>query len=126
MNGGLRRKKLLEEDAGSNLSSMTPSLTELEYALSDMLEKKETVVERVGADEKLDAQDRWLEPKIVPLENDKTLVKDETIHNAHEPGSQHLKNTRTPTSEIEIVGFDFKKKSPDQKQSVIVDSFHYF
>ncbi|XP_003702199.2 uncharacterized protein LOC100880932 isoform X1 [Megachile rotundata] len=45
-------KVLKEEAEESNLSSMTPSLTELEAALSDMLEKEDTQDSRHEKDEK--------------------------------------------------------------------------
>ncbi|XP_066592479.1 E3 ubiquitin-protein ligase RBBP6-like isoform X2 [Prorops nasuta] len=69
--------KILKEEAeGSNLSSMTPSLTELEAALSDMLEKEEQHVDNCKKDgdtkTALDIPDKPLEtsiePKIVPVE----------------------------------------------------------
>lgn len=65
---------------GSNLSSMTPSLTELEVALSDMLEKEEQpdeVVKRgANVDGKLAPVEMLLEPKIVPVEKaiDRTVI----------------------------------------------------
>ncbi|XP_032663602.1 uncharacterized protein LOC116840675 [Odontomachus brunneus] len=68
--------KVLNDEAaeGSNLSSMTPSLTELEAALSDMLEKEDQpdeITKREGnADGKpaLSPVEKLLEPEIVPVE----------------------------------------------------------
>lgn len=66
--------KVLKEEAAeeSNLSSMTPSLTELEAALSDMLEKEEPQdgakdeVKMNGSKE--GALEKLTEPEIVPVE----------------------------------------------------------
>ncbi|KAK2581152.1 hypothetical protein KPH14_007961 [Odynerus spinipes] len=69
--------KVLKEEAaeGSNFSSMTPSLTELEVALSDMLEKEQTDQQDITKEEHdQDSSNRSLspgepiEPKIVPVE----------------------------------------------------------
>ncbi|XP_023289762.1 uncharacterized protein LOC105703487 [Orussus abietinus] len=69
--------KVLKEAGGeeSNLSSMTPSLTELEAALSDMLEKEEEKQVEVDRDpEELDPKadsskflEKLIEPKILPM-----------------------------------------------------------
>ncbi|EZA48930.1 hypothetical protein X777_12968 [Ooceraea biroi] len=68
--------KVLNDEAavdGSNLSSMTPSLTELEVALSDMLEKEDqpdesAKSENTNGDCKQILAERILEPRIVPVE----------------------------------------------------------
>ncbi|XP_011873248.1 PREDICTED: uncharacterized protein LOC105565033 isoform X2 [Vollenhovia emeryi] len=67
--------KVLNDEAadGSNLSSMTPSLTELEAALSDMLEKEDQpdeIMKRENAGEecKPASAEKLLEPEIVPVE----------------------------------------------------------
>lgn len=67
-------KVLNDETAdGSNLSSMTPSLTELEVALSDMLEKEDQpdeIMKRESMREecKQTPVEKLLEPEIVPVE----------------------------------------------------------
>lgn len=66
-------KVLNDETAdGSNLSSMTPSLTELEAALSDMLEKEdqpdEIMRENTSEECKQTPVEKLLEPEIVPVE----------------------------------------------------------
>ncbi|XP_012541967.2 uncharacterized protein LOC105839889 isoform X2 [Monomorium pharaonis] len=67
--------KVLNDEAadGSNLSSMTPSLTELEAALSDMLEKEDQpdeIMKREHTSEecKQTSVEKLLEPEIVPVE----------------------------------------------------------
>ncbi|XP_020294908.1 uncharacterized protein LOC109860316 [Pseudomyrmex gracilis] len=73
--------KVLNDDAadGSNLSSMTPSLTELEVALSDMLEKEDhpEIAKQNDTDEERCKQssvtEKLLEPKIVPVEKQKSV-----------------------------------------------------
>ncbi|KYN04035.1 hypothetical protein ALC62_04799 [Cyphomyrmex costatus] len=67
--------KVLNDEAAneSNLSSMTPSLTELEVALSDMLEKEDQsdeITKRENANEecKQIPAEKLLEPEIVPVE----------------------------------------------------------
>lgn len=67
--------KVLNDEAidGSNLSSMTPSLTELEAALSDMLEKEDQpdeIMKRESTSEecKQTPVEKLLEPEIVPVE----------------------------------------------------------
>ncbi|XP_018338064.1 PREDICTED: uncharacterized protein LOC108746052 [Trachymyrmex septentrionalis] len=67
--------KVLNDEVGneSNLSSMTPSLTELEVALSDMLEKEDQsdeITKRESTNEecKQTPVEKLLEPEIVPVE----------------------------------------------------------
>ncbi|XP_011053810.1 PREDICTED: uncharacterized protein LOC105145737 [Acromyrmex echinatior] len=67
--------KVLNDEVAneSNLSSMTPSLTELEVALSDMLEKEDQsdeITKRENTDEecKQTSAEKLLEPEIVPVE----------------------------------------------------------
>lgn len=66
--------KVLNDETtdGSNLSSMTPSLTELEAALSDMLEKEdqpdEIMRENTNEEYKQTPVEKLLEPEIVPVE----------------------------------------------------------
>lgn len=68
--------KVLNDEAaeGSNLSSMTPSLNELEAALSDMLEKEDQPDEMIKREENADGKlplspmEKLLEPRIVPVE----------------------------------------------------------
>ncbi|XP_071640437.1 uncharacterized protein [Temnothorax longispinosus] len=67
--------KVLNDEAadGSNLSSMTPSLTELEAALSDMLEKEDQpdeIMKRENASEECKSTpvEKLLEPEIIPVE----------------------------------------------------------
>lgn len=67
--------KVLNDEVadGSNLSSMTPSLTELEAALSDMLEKEDQpdeIMKRESTSEecKQTPVEKLLEPEIVPVE----------------------------------------------------------
>lgn len=71
--------KVLNDEAaeGSNFSSMTPSLTELEAALSDMLEKEDQpdeIIKREGSQASADGKpalspvEKLLEPQIVPVE----------------------------------------------------------
>ncbi|KAI4485685.1 hypothetical protein M0802_012598 [Mischocyttarus mexicanus] len=72
--------KVLKEEAalaaeGSNFSSMTPSLTELEVALSDMLEKEQNEQQDISKNEHSHSDDRSLspgneriEPKIIPID----------------------------------------------------------
>ncbi|KAG7189750.1 hypothetical protein KM043_017415 [Ampulex compressa] len=68
--------KAMKEEAaeGSNLSSMTPSLTELEAALSDMLEREDQHEEAPARKPEDDAPSKPLEgpiePEIVPVEKD--------------------------------------------------------
>ncbi|XP_072767242.1 uncharacterized protein [Anoplolepis gracilipes] len=67
--------KVLNDEAadGSNLSSMTPSLNELEAALSDMLEKEDQPDETAkqenmnGDSKQIEAMEKLLEPKIIPV-----------------------------------------------------------
>lgn len=83
--------KVLNDEAaeGSNLSSMTPSLTELEAALSDMLEKEDQpdeIAKREGKasyDDKsaLNPAEKLLEPKIVPVEKHNAI--DRTVTDQH-------------------------------------------
>ncbi|KAL6261777.1 hypothetical protein P5V15_006866 [Pogonomyrmex californicus] len=65
---------------GSNLSSMTPSLTELEAALSDMLEKEDQpdeIAKRENTSEecKRSPVEKLLEPEIVPVEKRNAIDK---------------------------------------------------
>ncbi|XP_025266710.1 uncharacterized protein LOC105256315 [Camponotus floridanus] len=68
--------KVLNDEAadGSNLSSMTPSLTELEAALSDMLEKEDQPDEAAkrentnGDFKQIEPMEKLLEPKIIPVD----------------------------------------------------------
>lgn len=78
--------KMLNDEAAdeSNLSSMTPSLTELEAALSDMLEKEdhpETAKQNDtdgGQCKQNPVAEKLLEPKIVPVEKQKSVDESET------------------------------------------------
>lgn len=78
--------KVLKEEAaeGSNLSSMTPSLTELEAALSDMLEKEDTQ-EEVGKDKLKDKIEgrmtlqTLIEPEIVPVKLKENVEGNTTV-----------------------------------------------
>lgn len=79
--------KVLNDEAaadGSNLSSMTPSLTELEVALSDMLEKEDQPDEAARRENPADggshgrnlASEKLLEPNIVPVERHSAIDGD--------------------------------------------------
>lgn len=75
--------KVLNDEAadGSNLSSMTPSLTELEAALSDMLEKEdqpdEAKRETTNGDLKqIEPTEKLLEPKIIPVNKHNVVDRD--------------------------------------------------
>ncbi|EFN86990.1 hypothetical protein EAI_01325 [Harpegnathos saltator] len=106
-----------EAAEGSNLSSMTPSLTELEVALSDMLEKEDQPEEMIKRLENADddtkqAQspvEKLLEPEIVPVEKrnaiDKTVVM-----------NQH----RSASDDDILVGRTFECKT-DQRLSVSLE-----
>ncbi|XP_014484964.1 PREDICTED: uncharacterized protein LOC106749744 [Dinoponera quadriceps] len=86
--------KVLNDEAaeGSNLSSMTPSLTELEAALSDMLEKEDQPDEVTKRQEKADGKpalnlvEKLLEPKIVPSVEKRSAI-DRTVMDQHRPAS---------------------------------------
>lgn len=75
--------KVLNDEAvdGSNLSSMTPSLTELEAALSDMLEKEDQLDEMMKREnmseecEQSVAPEKLLEPEIIPVEKRNAIDK---------------------------------------------------
>lgn len=74
--------KVLNDEVadGSNLSSMTPSLTELEAALSDMLEKEDQpdeIMKREHTSEecKQTSVEKLLEPEIVPVEKHNAIDK---------------------------------------------------
>lgn len=76
--------KVLNDEAadGSNLSSMTPSLTELEAALSDMLEKEDQPDEIAkreytnGDSKQVDSTEKLLEPKIIPVDRHNAVNRD--------------------------------------------------
>lgn len=74
--------KVLNDEAadGSNLSSMTPSLTELEAALSDMLEKEDQPDEAAkrenGDFKQVESMERLLEPKIIPVDKHNAVSGD--------------------------------------------------
>lgn len=75
--------KVLNDEAvdGSNLSSMTPSLTELEAALSDMLEKEDQLDEIMKRENKSEeceqtiVPEKLLEPEIIPVEKHNAIDK---------------------------------------------------
>lgn len=76
-------KVLNDETAdGSNLSSMTPSLTELEAALSDMLEKEDQPNETAkrenmnGDPKQVESMEKLLEPKIIPVDRHNAVSRD--------------------------------------------------
>ncbi|XP_015586339.1 uncharacterized protein LOC107263532 isoform X2 [Cephus cinctus] len=101
-------KVLKEEKTGedSNLSSMTPSLTELEAALSDMLEKEDQQAEVDDAEEVTcqllhsesgKSVEQPIEPEIVPVEKDKYPegIKDTLTKAAESTSEWDKKNTST-------------------------------
>lgn len=76
--------KVLNDEVAdeSNLSSMTPSLTELEAALSDMLEKEDQpdeIMKRENTSEeplcKQTSMEKLLEPEIIPVEKHNAIDK---------------------------------------------------
>ncbi|KAL0101440.1 hypothetical protein PUN28_018935 [Cardiocondyla obscurior] len=74
--------KVLNDEAtdGSNLSSMTPSLTELEAALSDMLEKEDQPdeimkLENTSEECKQSPARKLLEPEIIPVEKHNVIER---------------------------------------------------
>lgn len=77
---------------GSNLSSMTPSLTELEVALSDMLEKEDQPEDQSARRENADEDrercavtlERLLEPRIVPEKRDAIDDRPTTLNDGDE------------------------------------------
>lgn len=89
-----------ETTEGSNLSSMTPSLTELEAALSDMLEKEDLadeITKRENDDgdckQALSLVDKLLEPKIVPVE--KLNAIDGIVTDQHRSANDDILIVRT-------------------------------
>jgi len=93
--------KVLNDEAadGSNLSSMTPSLTELEVALSDMLEKEDqpdetTKRENSDGDCKQNPSQKLLEPDIVPVE--KYSAIDRSASDQHRSANDDILVDRTP------------------------------
>lgn len=74
--------KVLNDEAAdeSNLSSMTPSLTELEAALSDMLEREdqpeETARRENASGDFKQTEEKLLEPKIIPVDKHNVVNKD--------------------------------------------------
>jgi hypothetical protein len=93
--------KVLNDEAAdeSNLSSMTPSLTELEVALSDMLEKEEqpdetTKRENSDGDCKQNSSQKLLEPDIVPVEKHSAI--DRSAADQHRSANDDILVDRTP------------------------------
>lgn len=83
-------KVLNDETAeGSNLSSMTPSLTELEATLSDMLEKEDQLDEVIKRENKdrhpeqatVSLTEKLIEPEIVPVKKHNAI--DRTVTDQH-------------------------------------------
>ncbi|XP_033223776.1 uncharacterized protein LOC117177290 isoform X2 [Belonocnema kinseyi] len=96
--------KVLQEEAAtaaeSNLSSMTPSLTELEVALSDMLEKR---------DEQEDLED--------PFNGEDSLSREDSLEKTEEDLRSKSTEPRSPEKLIEpcIVPFEKGRKFQEKK-----------
>ncbi|KMQ93535.1 neurofilament heavy polypeptide-like protein [Lasius niger] len=113
--------KVLNDDAadGSNLSSMTPSLTELEAALSDMLEKEDQPDETAkrentnGDSKQIELMEKLLEPKIVPVDK----------HNAV---NRNMSDQHSSVSDDILVDKTLEHKTSDQSsvslEQILVDS----
>ncbi|KAL6442889.1 hypothetical protein ACFW04_002737 [Cataglyphis niger] len=88
--------RVLNDEAAneSNLSSMTPSLTELEAALSDMLEKEDQPDEIAkrentnGDSKQVDSTEKLLEPKIIPIDRHNAVNRD--MPDQHSPVSDDI------------------------------------
>lgn len=108
--------KVLNDEAadGSNLSSMTPSLTELEAALSDMLEKEDQpdeIAKRENTNlrdlKQTEPVEKLLEPKIVPVDK----------HNAV---NRNMSDQHSSVSDDILVDKTLEHKTSDQS-SVSLD-----
>lgn len=146
--------KVLQEEAavvaGSNLSSMTPSLTELEVALSDMLEKKN---EQEGHDDLFSQTDslktrkedltsisketktleKSIEPCIVPVEKERINSSKDDAKTLQVSQSIQLNNIvpeddNSFKDKVKIVAVELKdgsiinSKSSEVKKQVLDDS----
>ncbi|XP_029173015.1 uncharacterized protein LOC114941974 [Nylanderia fulva] len=108
--------KVLNDEAadGSNLSSMTPSLTELEAALSDMLEKEDQPDETAkmrentnGDSKQTESMEKLLEPEIVPV--DKHNAVNRSMSDQHSSVSDDIlvdKTLEHKTSDLLSVSLD--------------------
>lgn len=99
--------RVLNDEAadGSNLSSMTPSLTELEVALSDMLEKEDqpdetTIRENLNGDCKQNPNEKLLEPNIVPVEKHSAI--DRSATDQHRSANDDILVDRTPERKTQL------------------------
>ncbi|XP_043285850.1 uncharacterized protein [Venturia canescens] len=113
-------KVLRDEAEGSNLSSMTPSLTELEAALSDMLDREEDQPSKGEPSEKVRPEavavekplESPIEPRIVPLDTEKEKSDSgvpqslKTILDAPENVPKTEKSTENPSEDPPMVEID--------------------
>jgi len=113
--------KVLNDEAAdeSNLSSMTPSLTELEVALSDMLEKEDqpdetTKRENSDGDCKQNPFQKLLEPHIIPVEKHSAI--DRSATDQHRSVNDDILVDRTPEHKTHQLSVSLEQILSDSEQ----------